>query len=65
MESHPKLFLCLFIGMLTKQHPEIALSIKTRQAVRSVLNQLRDGVQELTMDGIIEETEGHKLEKVV
>ena len=51
--------------MLTKQHPEIALSIKTRQAVRSVLNQLRDGVQELTMDGIIEETEGHKLEKVV
>ena len=50
--------------MLTKQHPEIALSIKTRQAVRSVLNQLRDGVQELTMDGIIEETEGVKLEKV-
>ena len=51
--------------MLTKQHPEIALSIKTRQAVRSVLNQLRDGVQELTMDGIIEETEGGKLEKVI
>ena len=50
--------------MLTKQYPEIALSIKTRQASRSVLNQLRDGVQELTMDGIIEETEGHKIEKV-
>ena len=54
----------LFLGMLTKQYPEIALSIKTRQASRSVLNQMRDGVQELTMDGIIEETEGHKIEKV-
>ena len=53
-----------FLGMLTKQYPEIALSIKTRQASRSVLNQMRDGVQELTMDGIIEEAEGHKIEKV-
>ena len=50
--------------MLSKQHPDIALSIKTRQAIRSVLNQLRDGIHELLTDGILEEAEGHKLEKV-
>ncbi|OWF55657.1 sodium/hydrogen exchanger 10-like isoform X2 [Mizuhopecten yessoensis] len=53
------------LGMLQKQHPDIALSIKTRQAVRSVLNNLRDGIHELLSDGIIEETEGIKLEKLV
>ncbi|XP_033751585.1 sodium/hydrogen exchanger 10-like isoform X2 [Pecten maximus] len=53
------------LGMLQKQHPDIALSIKTRQAVRSVLNNLRDGIHELLSDGIIEETEGIKLEKIV
>lgn len=51
--------------MLQKQHPDIALSIKTRQAIRSVLNNLRDGIHELLMDGILELAEGHKLEKVV
>lgn len=50
--------------MLQKQHPDIALSIKTRQAVRSVLNNLRDGIHELLSDGILEEAEGVKLEKV-
>lgn len=54
----------LLAGMLQKQHPDIALSIKTRQAIRSVLNNLRDGVHELLMDGILEEAEGTKLEKV-
>lgn len=54
----------LIVGMLQKQHPDIALSIKTRQAIRSVLNNLRDGVHELLMDGILEEAEGTKLEKV-
>ncbi|XP_062603630.1 sodium/hydrogen exchanger 10-like [Saccostrea cucullata] len=53
------------LGMLQKQHPDIALSIKTRQAIRSVLNNLRDGVHELLMDGILEEAEGTKLEKMI
>ncbi|KAJ8298747.1 hypothetical protein KUTeg_022807 [Tegillarca granosa] len=53
------------LGMLQKQHPDIALSIKTRQAIRSVLNNLRDGIHELLMDGILELAEGHKLEKMV
>jgi len=51
-------------GMLSKQHPDIALSIKTRQAIRSVLNQIRDGIHDLLADGILEEAEGIKLMKV-
>lgn len=51
-------------GMLQKQHPDIALSIKTRQAIRSVLNNLRDGIHELLLDGILDESEGQKLEHV-
>jgi hypothetical protein len=50
--------------MLQKQHPDIALSIKTRQAIRSILNNLREGVHQLLLDGILEEAEGTKLEKV-
>jgi hypothetical protein len=50
--------------MLQKQHPDIALSIKTRQAIRSVLNSLRNGIHDLQSDGILEESDGHKLKKV-
>jgi len=50
--------------MLSKQHPDIALSIKTRQAIRSVLNQLREKIHDLLTDGILEEGEGCKLERV-
>ncbi|KAL5006670.1 hypothetical protein ScPMuIL_015476 [Solemya velum] len=53
------------LGMLQKQHPDIALSIKTRQAIRSVLNNLRDGIHELLLDGILDESEGQKLEHMV
>lgn len=50
--------------MLEKEQPEIALSVKTRQAVRTVLNNLRDGIRELTEDGILQEGEKAKLLKV-
>ncbi|XP_071100546.1 sperm-specific sodium:proton exchanger-like [Haliotis cracherodii] len=53
------------LGHLQKQHPDIALSAKTRQAIRSVLNNLRDGIHELWEDGILQEAEGEKLKKMV
>ncbi|XP_060556352.1 sodium/hydrogen exchanger 10-like isoform X2 [Ruditapes philippinarum] len=65
MSDNSRLDVIRCLGMLSKQHPDIALSIKTRQAIRSVLNQLRDGIHELLTDGILEEAEGHKLEKKV
>ncbi|XP_053385039.1 sodium/hydrogen exchanger 10-like isoform X1 [Mercenaria mercenaria] len=65
MSDNSRLDVIRCLGMLSKQHPDIALSIKTRQAIRSVLNQLRDGIHELLTDGILEEAEGNKLEKKV
>ncbi|KAK6191720.1 hypothetical protein SNE40_003331 [Patella caerulea] len=53
------------LGLLQKQHPDIALSVKTRQAVRSVLNNLRDGIRELHEDGVLIESERDKLQKMV
>ncbi|ESO95291.1 hypothetical protein LOTGIDRAFT_160411 [Lottia gigantea] len=53
------------LGLLQKNHPDIALSVKTRQAIRSVLNNLRDGINELHEDGVLVETEREKLRKMV
>ncbi|KAL4225679.1 Sodium/hydrogen exchanger 10 [Mactra antiquata] len=65
MSDNSRLEVIRCLGLLTKRHPEIALSIKTRQATRSVLNQIRDGIHDLLTDGILEEAEGAKLEKKV
>ncbi|KAK6191718.1 hypothetical protein SNE40_003329 [Patella caerulea] len=49
------------LAMLQKDYPQVALSVKTRQAARSVLNCLREGVQKLLEDGVLEESETEKL----
>ena len=50
--------------MLQRVHPGIAVSVKTRQAIRTVLNHSRDTIRELQGAGLIDESETHKLEKV-
>ncbi len=54
----------LHTGMLQRVHPGIAVSVKTRQAIRTVLNHSRDTIRELQGAGLIDESETHKLEKV-
>ena len=51
--------------MLQRVHPGIAVSVKTRQAIRTVLNHSRDAIRELQGAGLIDESEAHKLEKVL
>ncbi|XP_022089278.1 sodium/hydrogen exchanger 10-like [Acanthaster planci] len=53
------------LGMLQRVHPGIAVSVKTRQSIRTVLNHSRDTIRELQGAGLIDEGEAHKLEKVV
>ncbi|XP_013420708.1 sodium/hydrogen exchanger 10 [Lingula anatina] len=53
------------LGLLQREHPGIAVSVKTRQAIRSVLNTLRDSILELRGDGLLDEMEGQKLEMMV
>ena len=60
------IFPCLdsVIGMLQRKHPGIAISVKTRQAIRTILNNARDVIHELKGGGLLDETEAAKLESV-
>lgn len=50
--------------MLQREHPGIAISVKTRQAIRTVLNNARDVANELRGGGLLDEAEFKKLESV-
>ena len=58
------LFPFLFTGMLQREHPGIAISVKTRQAIRTILNNARDVIHELRGGGLLDEAEAGKLESV-
>lgn len=51
-------------GLLQKEYPGIAISVKTRQSIRSVLNTAMDTIHNLRGGGLLDETEAMKLEKV-
>ncbi|KAK3749868.1 hypothetical protein RRG08_066181 [Elysia crispata] len=53
------------LGLLQGLHPDIALEVKTCQAIRSVLNVMRDGVKTLMEEGGIDEPEGLLFMKVI
>uniref|UniRef100_A0A8C7SL15 Cation/H+ exchanger domain-containing protein n=1 Tax=Oncorhynchus mykiss TaxID=8022 RepID=A0A8C7SL15_ONCMY len=55
----------LFSGLLQRDHPEIAISVKTRQAIRAVLNSERDAIHTLVSGGLLDDIEASKLEKVL
>lgn len=50
--------------MLQRENPGIAISVKTRQAIRTVLNNARDVANELRGGGLLDEAEYSKLESV-
>ena len=49
------------LGLIRKDQPGIAVSIKTTQATRSVLNKCSETIRELQSRGIIDENEAMKL----
>jgi hypothetical protein len=59
-----KYLFCLVKGILALEHPTIALSVKTRQAIRIVLNVQHDTVKQLRMEGALQETDANLLKKV-
>ena len=48
------------LGMIAETRPNIAVAVKTRQAVRHVLNQLRNTVTEIRNEGIIDDEEAQR-----
>ena len=51
-------------GLLQRNYPEIAISVKTRQATRAVLNSERETIGSLMLIGLLDEVESKKLKKV-
>ncbi|CAG7734239.1 unnamed protein product [Allacma fusca] len=45
------------MGIMQKEHPGIAIAVKTRHASRAVLNQMRENLLELKADGLVDEKE--------
>ncbi|GFO50615.1 sodium/hydrogen exchanger 10 [Plakobranchus ocellatus] len=52
-------------GLLQGLHPDIAIEVKTCQAIRSVLNVMREGVKTLMEEGGVDEQEGLLFLKVI
>ncbi|XP_063053024.1 sodium/hydrogen exchanger 10-like [Engraulis encrasicolus] len=53
------------LGFLQRDHPEIAISVKTRQAIRAVLNSERDTIHSLMSGGLLDEVEVAKLQQMI
>lgn len=53
------------LGFLQRDHPEIAISVKTRQAIRAVLNSERDTIHSLMSGGLLDEVEVSKLQQMI
>ncbi|KAH9488903.1 hypothetical protein Btru_058634 [Bulinus truncatus] len=53
------------LGLLQGLHPDIALGVKTCQAIRSVLNVMREGMHHLMEEGGIDEPDGLLFVKVI
>lgn len=54
----------LFSGLMRKEHPGVALSVKTHHAIRSVLNHCRDTIKQLMGAGMLDETDAERLFRV-
>ena len=48
-------------GRLRKEHPGVALSVKTHHAIRSVLNHCRDTIRQLLGSGVLDEVDAELL----
>ncbi|XP_067000052.2 sperm-specific sodium:proton exchanger [Anabrus simplex] len=53
------------LGLLQRDRPWIAVTVKTRQAIRSILNNLKDAVFELKDGGLLDDAEFIKLLEMV
>ncbi len=52
------------MGLIRKEHPGVALSVKTHQATRSVLNHCQEVVKQILSNGMLDEIDASKLLKV-
>ncbi|XP_075422849.1 sperm-specific sodium:proton exchanger-like isoform X3 [Ascaphus truei] len=53
------------LGLLQRDHPEIVTSVKTNQAIRTILNNAKETLSILTSQGLIDINEGVKVDKII
>ena len=53
------------IGLLNEKRPDVAAAVKTRQAIRSILNHLHKSVEHMSSQGILDEDEVDHLQEVM
>uniref|UniRef100_F7ABC0 Cyclic nucleotide-binding domain-containing protein n=1 Tax=Ciona intestinalis TaxID=7719 RepID=F7ABC0_CIOIN len=51
------------MGLLQRDHPGIAISVKTKNAVSTILNHSRDAIHQLCAGGVLDENEMQLLER--
>ena len=56
--------LCFVIGLMQKEYPGVALSVKTRQAIRAVLNHCNATLEQLREGGVLDEHDADVLQRV-
>lgn len=56
--------LCYFSGYLEYDHPEIAITMKTKEEINVMLNLAREIVKVFRSKGIIHKIEGSEINKV-
>lgn len=56
--------LALFLALLQKSNPGVAVAVKTRQATRTVLNKIIETLDKLKEDGLLDEMEADRLHTV-
>ena len=52
------------LGLIRKEHPGVALSVKTHQATRSVLNHCQDVTKQILSNGLLDEIDADKILQV-
>ncbi|XP_037070931.1 sodium/hydrogen exchanger 10-like isoform X2 [Pollicipes pollicipes] len=65
LSDESRLMVIRDLGMLQREHPGIAIAVKTRQAVRSVLNNVRETITDLKEGGLLDEAEYGRLEHII
>eukprot|EP01135_Chromosphaera_perkinsii_P012182 Nk52_evm1s2612 gene=Nk52_evmTU1s2612 len=63
--SETRLQVIKSLAILRKNYPEVAMSVKTHQSIRSVLNSGRRAINELHEDGVLDEAEASKLLEMI
>lgn len=59
--THDKQFVIKLLGLVQKDKPWISITVKTKQAIRTVLNNMKDAFNELKISGWVDDYEYDKL----